>query len=478
LFPCVLLSAPACDDDSQPAAKDSKVAGDGPAADGPLSDVSAADGPAEDGPAKDGPTADGPAAPDAATVDVQAQTDAPACKALPGANSYYVDGQNLCGTCSDTRTRAQNTITAPWCTVGRATQVLQAGDTVYVREGTYNEGISIKTGGAAGKPIVYAAFPHEKPELKSGIPVHIEVSHVQVVGLHLTLTGSYGIRVQNADHVVLKQNTIYSVDQNGSKCIYLNSVSDVKVLDNDISFSDDGVHSSGKLVNVDFIGNQIIGRPTIFPSGAHPDGMQFRSSPLDNVRIVNNVIYHGESANLFLQAIGGGPWKNVVVAGNLLYQDCPSGLCGKQIHFSPVQTLLIEGNTLVTESPGGSGYTHGISIGASTAVTVRNNVLYNSIYFWSPSFTSDYNLLFKSPANSKPLVGSYQTLAALKAANPGKEQHSVEGDPLFKDAAKGDFSLKTSSPGKDKGTACAETKTDLNGKSRPQGAGWDMGAYE
>ena len=457
----LIVLAPGCSDDG-----DSPI--DAAAGDGPAADVSAVDGPGGDAAGADA------AATDATAAD--AATDAVSCASL-GPNTYYVDGQGLCGQCSDTRTRAQNSITTPWCKVGRAVAQLQAGDTVYVRAGLYKEGISIKTGGAAGKPIVYAAFPGEQAELQAGIPVHIEADHVQIVGLRLTLSSFYGVRVVNASNIVIKSNRIYSVDKNGSKCIYLSGVSDAQILDNDISFTEDGIHTGGKLVNVTVQGNTIIGRYKVFPAGAHADGMQMRSSPVQNLKIINNVIQHGESANLFLEPIGGGPWKDVVVAGNLLLQE-GDGLAGKHVHFSPVAGLTIECNTMVTLSSSGTGYTHGISIGASTAVTVRNNVLYDSVYFASASFSSDYNLLYRNPNNSKPLIGSSSTLAAYQAANPGQEVHSVEGDPLFSSVAKGDFSLKAASPGKDKGTACSNTAVDLLKKKRPQGKGWDIGAYE
>lgn len=466
----LLLLAPACSDDG---ASPTDAAADAAAGDGPAADAATVDGPA---PAEQGvdvsPGAEAGA--DAAAAD--ASTDAISCTSL-GPKTYYVDGQGLCGPCSDKRTRAQNSITTPWCKVGRAVAQLQAGDTVYVRAGLYKEGISIKTGGSAGKPIVYAAFPGEQAELQAGIPVHIEADYVQIVGLRLTLSSFYGVRVVNADNIVIKGNTIYSVDKNGSKCIYLNGVSDVQILDNDLSFTADGIHTSGKLVNVTVQGNTIVGRYKVFPAGAHADGMQMRSSPVQNLKIINNVIQHGESANLFLEPIGSGPWKDVVVAGNLLLQE-GAGLAGKQVHFAPVAGLTIECNTMVTLSSSGTGYTHGISIGASTAVTVRNNVLYDSVYFASASFSSDYNLLYKNPKNTKPLIGSSSTLAKYQAANPGKELHSVEGDPLFANVAKGDFSLKAASPGKDKGTACSNTAVDLLKKKRPQGKGWDIGAYE
>ncbi|OAQ39187.1 hypothetical protein A5893_11005 [Pedobacter psychrophilus] len=51
-------------------------------------------------------------------------------------------------------------------------------------------------------------------------------------------------------------------------------------------------------------------------------------------------------------------------------------------------------------------------------------------------------------------------------------------DPKFVNAANGDLRLLSGSPAIDAGTATGAPSTDINGISRPQGSGIDMGAYE
>ncbi len=71
----------------------------------------------------------------------------------------------------------------------------------------------------------------------------------------------------------------------------------------------------------------------------------------------------------------------------------------------------------------------------------------------------------------------------------GQGGQSIEGDVGWADAAKGDFSLQPSSPAVDAGTLAAayarfqelygiDIAFDIQQCARPQGTGWDMGAYE
>jgi len=81
----------------------------------------------------------------------------------------------------------------------------------------------------------------------------------------------------------------------------------------------------------------------------------------------------------------------------------------------------------------------------------------------------------------------YTALSAIQSA--GKCAHCISTDPLFTGAATNDFHLQATSPAVDKGAANSVYTTffnlyglsiqkDFSGAARPQGAGWDMGAFE
>jgi hypothetical protein len=98
-------------------------------------------------------------------------------------HSLYIDVQGLGASnpptpgsvvCSDSRTRAQNTQTTPWCTFSGAFAKVLPGDIVYIRAGTYNQLatnpaswtktiLAITRRGSPLHPIWYAAYPGEQP---------------------------------------------------------------------------------------------------------------------------------------------------------------------------------------------------------------------------------------------------------------------------------------------------------------------------
>jgi hypothetical protein len=80
------------------------------------------------------------------------------CTAQPGGPNYYVDGQSLCGPCSDGRAKAENAVLTPWCTMARAATLVEPGDSVFVQPGKYPHPFSWTISGTANAPITWKAL--------------------------------------------------------------------------------------------------------------------------------------------------------------------------------------------------------------------------------------------------------------------------------------------------------------------------------
>jgi len=104
---------------------------------------------------------------------------------------------------------------------------------------------------------------------------------------------------------------------------------------------------------------------------------------------------------------------------------------------------------------------------------------YNAIY-WIGRTTAGSNIVNHNAATPNRTWTQWITTGTLDGAtHTGQEAHSVFGsDPLFVNAAAGDWSLDPASPAIDAGATLPPAGRDRLGILRPQAAGYDMGAFE
>jgi hypothetical protein len=122
---------------------------------------------------------------------------------LGGGTGYYVDRDSIGGSCSDSN---PGTLTEPWCTVGKANETLAAGDTVYIRAGTYSEETiePENSGTSESDRITYTAYEDET----------------------VTFTGSvYCIRIQEKSYVTVLDIKFIDCERN----LYITASSHVNV---------------------------------------------------------------------------------------------------------------------------------------------------------------------------------------------------------------------------------------------------------
>ncbi len=75
--------------------------------------------------------------------------------------TYYVDGASLGGSCNDSG--AGTSLSTAWCTIQKAATTAVAGDTVYIRGGTYRETATPTNSGTSGSPISFINYQNETP---------------------------------------------------------------------------------------------------------------------------------------------------------------------------------------------------------------------------------------------------------------------------------------------------------------------------
>jgi len=174
------------------------------------------------------------------------------------------------------------------------------------------------------------------------------------------------------------------------------------------------------------------------------------------------------------------------IFNNLIYNNHATGIAMYRIDGGDAsKNNKVYNNTIIQPSDGRWNI---IAVDGSTGNTIYNNILINHHSFRgsiaidaasSTGFVSDYNTLVNrlsnDDGNSNMTLNQWQSL--------GYDLHSIIADPenqIFVDYLNGNYHLLQNAQAVDTGTnlVLPTVFEDLDNISRPQGSGFDIGAYE
>jgi len=314
----------------------------------------------------------------------------------------------------------------PWRTVQKALDTLTPGERVEVSRGTYTADLVMRRRGTPDAPITVTA--------RAGAPVVLRPAS--------TSGDTYPVRfTDGAAYVRLQGFVIERATGTSSTNVYFEgSAHHIELARNDIRDSQDqGVFAERTTADLRIVANRIHGNGR----GHLPDQHQ--------------------SHGLYLEGRGH------LVANNVVY-DHPFGF-GIQL-YPAIRDTIVTNNTVV--GSGHSGIVVGGPDGASNIV-VRNNILaFNSQY----GLESDDACPTETIVEGNVIAGNRS--GAVKQVCPGLDtgRGNIEADPAFVSPRLADFTLRPPSPAIDRAQASFSPRTDEVGKTRPQGAGYDIGAHE
>jgi parallel beta-helix repeat protein len=204
--------------------------------------------------------------------------------------------------------------------------------------------------------------------------------------------------------------------------------------------------------------------------------------------LASNALIEGNT--IYNNGVGGGSAidldgaQNSVIQNNLLYNNHASGISLFKIDAADGSKNNVVVNNTISMAPDGR-WALNIQDG-STGNTVRNNILWNN-HPWHgsisisndslPGFSSDYNVVMNRFTQDDE--NTVENLQQWQAAT-GQDQHSLVATPdtLFENGgANNDFRLAANSPAAGAGTNQFAPATDINGTSRQNGNGIDIGAF-
>jgi PKD repeat protein len=168
---------------------------------------------------------------------------------------------------------------------------------------------------------------------------------------------------------------------------------------------------------------------------------------------------------------GGYPGGGAILAGN----QCPE--------LRIINCLFSENSSLDIGSDSGGGAI--MLWGLANPIMIVNSTFYDNsadnggaIYNHSSGNVNLVNsILWNSGTDPLYTLGGHTTVSFSDVQGGYQGTGNIAADPVFSNSAD-DFRLQSMSPCKDTGTADNMAPTDIRGARRPQGAEYDMGAYE
>ncbi len=404
------------------------------------------------------------------------------------------------------------TLERPWRSPQRAAEQVRAGDTVYVRSGTYREGVELETAGTKRRPIRFSTYRKEKVVLngKGAVLSHgFNVrSNTIVDGFKIEKFRDYGVvGATTADRLTLKNLVIAD---NGGTGIRLWSGTGTRVQDVSLKNNATGgfdcspmpggggckrlritrVHAtengSGNDTAVDAFavekGSDIVARDSS-AKGGPGDGFDFKSDKTTLRRVVSldttrdGIKLWGKNSRL----------ENSISAGH--------GMDGVSMPPGGSVTVI---NSLIanTRSYGYTAVFGGYGESKAMTVKIRNTIFANAVpenggalVYFSPGvkLTSDHNLYYDPYREDCIIDASFlsgENCFSKTDIDSGRWQRragqgggSFYANPSFVSALS-DFHLEGTSPAIDSGVSAGAPKNDLECGTRSRGKTVDIGPYE
>ncbi|MCK4448132.1 MAG: T9SS type A sorting domain-containing protein [Candidatus Marinimicrobia bacterium] len=417
-----------------------------------------------------------------------------ACIGIASATDYYVakDGSD-----SNPGTEAD-----PWLTIQKAANTMVAGDTVYIKEGTYNERVIPQNSGSPGNYITYTAYPGHTVTIDgTGISTYprglfliensksyIKVSRLRIEN-HTNTGACYGINVRyGCDHIIIENNYVNNIggcgihstgncsnliiDNNevcytnldpvwGQEMISLILLDTFEVKNNHVHHSDNiAIDAKAGCSNGKIYKNHVHHTS----SGIYTDSQNYDEH---DIEIYQNIV-HDETSGCYQAATeAGGTLENIRFFNNIGYNSVNGfsihnyGLTNGSTHLKKNITLI--NNAFYNNSVKAIQITdYGENF---QNFIIRNNILsggdwhmLNFPHIVEENVTIDHNL--------------FDAISSIYGSD------FVIGDPKFVNPAEADFHLQGDSPAIDSGSPVDAPDFDFDGNPRPQGAGYDIGAYE
>jgi parallel beta-helix repeat protein len=280
-----------------------------------------------------------------------------------GSSSHYID--SLTGDDWNSGASAEQ----PWRSIKMIDDhVMRAGDTIYLRRGSWFSGpvivrghattdcpISLLAYDAGARPIIYRSG---KQVGADGLIIVRESDHVRVESMEIRGSAAHGIAVYRAEDVVISDCIIHDSSRNGvvifdssevrvrGNTVYNNNRSGVEEFSGVLIGGSPGRRFDGFLVE----GNRIYGNtgtPRHNGNGVKLGSTEWPPIELRKVKIIGNEIYLNGNflQNQFGRGITSAVAGEILIAGNYIHDNASAGAYVGDVGLT--FTVRYEGNKFV-----------------------------------------------------------------------------------------------------------------------------------
>lgn len=351
------------------------------------------------------------------------------------------------------------TSTKPWRTVAYSAKKMVAGDTTYVRSGTYKEGtIQFGKSGTSSAPIKLLSAPGEFPIIdfvdKTGSKMvlfqnfsgaNTPISWITIEGFEIK-NGYNGIKLHNGQNLTFRRNWIHDsrnsgILGNGVRILIDRNRINRNAHGNTSSAGGHGIYANGTAFTITnnliydnlTYGIQQNGSSSSFYRSTYHPSPEFALSA--NWIVANNTIaYNKRSAGM---VVWGSTCNKARIENNVFYENAVTGLSTSSQGVNFIGTtctgIIIRNNLAYASGSGGTRFI-GTAAKEGTHYTQSGNIV-NTVL---PGFINAPTTLPSSP----------------------------------------NFALVSGAKAIDKGLVLSTAKIAFNGTTRPKGTTYDAGAYE
>ncbi len=418
---------------------------------------------------------------------------------------------------------------APFATIQKAADTAGAGDTVKVAAGIYipqnaapNRGMIIfRRSGAPDNPITFEAVGEVTIKGDGGVANFsgiFEISGEQnatgtihdivIRGFRLENSAWFGIKIYKAQNIRVENNYVYNTK--GSGILGLQS-QNITVRGNTLErncISPDTTIDTQEIISLSGVDGFEIDHNTVFNGGIQNGGNGGEGIDA-KTGSKNGTIHHNTVHDLVRLGIYVDSWdqivENITVYANKVY-NCADGIAVSSENGGTARQIKIYNNVLFNNRDNGVIISAWATNGVREDIEIINNTIFNNGVHVEGQYDYGGGIAVET-ANARNVVIRNNVLSQNKlwqiavndkavkvtidhnlfdayrgyAANHQKEQRGkiyLQGNPQFVDADSGNFKLKPNSPAIDRGKSLRVPNQDFDSNPRPQGNGYDLGAFE